>query len=101
MLFLLKYNYLIEKSDLEEFTAVFPELESVIKLNLKGEGGDGALQSNSERCHQHGGFTLALAVMTLTESIHFNTVYFTYKYLTEYLQQHWGLNWLYLLLLLL
>jgi len=27
----------------------------LMKLNLKGEGGGGAYQSNSERCHQHSG----------------------------------------------
>jgi len=42
----------------------------VMKLNLKGEGGGGAFQSNSERC------LLALIVMT-HESIQFNTVYLT------------------------
>jgi len=43
MLLLLKCQHLIEQSDLEKLTAVFPELKChVMKLILKGEGGGGA-----------------------------------------------------------
>jgi len=54
----------------------------MMKLNLKGEGGGGAFQSNSERCHQHESFTLALVVLTLTEYILPN------MFNSEYLNQH-------------